>query len=59
MVAAGGCVPTNIHTYIHNIHTYVYVTPASNYPLVIEAFYEIFKVSGQSPNTVDVYGQLC
>ena len=51
--------PTNIHTYIHNIHTYVYVTPASNYPLVIEAFYEIFKVSGQSPNTVDVYGQLC
>ena len=58
-VAAGGCVPlTYIHTYVHTyIHTYIRThmlhLPQST-PPVIEVFYEIFKVSGQTPNTVDI-----
>ena len=33
---------------------------ATLYPLVVEVFYEIFKVSGQTPNTVmDNYVEPC
>ena len=43
-----------MHVYAH-VCTYVYaITNVLVYPLVIEVFYEIFKVSGQSPNTVGV-----